>query len=241
MNGTEPTWVAAEQPSVPESSPANEEQANNTAAAVKEEDGENTKTCCFHTCTKTRDWICLFLFIYNYTTGHSKHSEKICNYNKQLSVSAPSVNFFLLISEKSKITCWCYIKILLTNLYINPLPPVSSRFLQTMIPLWAAVLTGCRPWPPRRFWPSLGTTQMVGFRTWRWWRTVSVPPWTSAPPRPHRPQTTSSRSIWAIGWRAAHCQIPTPRSPTGSTPSKQSTPTRWGQNRNIFFWSSVSS
>lgn len=105
MNGTEPTWVAAEQPSVPESSPANEEQANNTAAAVKEEDGENTKTCCFHTCTKTRHWICLFLFIYNYTTGHSKHSEKIYNHNKQFPVSVTSVNFFLLISEKSKITC----------------------------------------------------------------------------------------------------------------------------------------
>uniref|UniRef100_A0A3P8X3G8 Nucleolar protein 4-like a n=1 Tax=Cynoglossus semilaevis TaxID=244447 RepID=A0A3P8X3G8_CYNSE len=42
MNGTEPTWVAAEQPSVPESSPANEEQANNTAAAVKEEDDDDS-------------------------------------------------------------------------------------------------------------------------------------------------------------------------------------------------------
>lgn len=40
MNAAEPTWVAAEQPPVPEPSPPNGDTVSNPAAAVKEEDGE---------------------------------------------------------------------------------------------------------------------------------------------------------------------------------------------------------
>lgn len=40
MNGAEPTWVAAEQPAVPEPSPTNGERVSNQAATVKEEDGK---------------------------------------------------------------------------------------------------------------------------------------------------------------------------------------------------------
>lgn len=39
MNGAEPTWVAAEQPAVPEPSPPNGERVSSQAAAIKEEDG----------------------------------------------------------------------------------------------------------------------------------------------------------------------------------------------------------
>lgn len=42
MNITEPTWVAAEQPPVPEPSPPNGERVCNPAATVKEEDGKKT-------------------------------------------------------------------------------------------------------------------------------------------------------------------------------------------------------
>lgn len=40
MNGAEPTWVAAEQPPVPEPSPPNGDRVSNPTAAVKEEEGE---------------------------------------------------------------------------------------------------------------------------------------------------------------------------------------------------------
>lgn len=40
MNGAEPTWVAAEQPPVPEPSPPNGDRVSNPTAAVKEEDGK---------------------------------------------------------------------------------------------------------------------------------------------------------------------------------------------------------
>lgn len=49
MNTAEPTWVAAEQPAVPESSPPNAERVSNPAAAIKEEDGESLRrhtACC---------------------------------------------------------------------------------------------------------------------------------------------------------------------------------------------------
>lgn len=44
MNGAEPTWVAAEQPPVPEPSPPNGDRVSNPTAAVKEEDGKATPT-----------------------------------------------------------------------------------------------------------------------------------------------------------------------------------------------------
>lgn len=40
MNSAEPTWVAAEQPPVPEPSPPNGERVNNLTTAIKEEDGK---------------------------------------------------------------------------------------------------------------------------------------------------------------------------------------------------------
>ena len=40
MNGTEPTWVTAEQPPVPEPSPPNGERVSNPSGAIKEEDGK---------------------------------------------------------------------------------------------------------------------------------------------------------------------------------------------------------
>ena len=40
MNNAEPTWVAAEQPAVPEPSPPNGERVSNPVAAIKEEDGK---------------------------------------------------------------------------------------------------------------------------------------------------------------------------------------------------------
>lgn len=40
MNGAEPTWVAAEQPAVPEPGPPNGERVSNQAATIKEEDGK---------------------------------------------------------------------------------------------------------------------------------------------------------------------------------------------------------
>lgn len=40
MNSAEPTWVAAEQPPVPEPSPPNGERVSNPTANVKEEDGK---------------------------------------------------------------------------------------------------------------------------------------------------------------------------------------------------------
>lgn len=40
MNGAEPTWVAAEQPPVPEPSPPNGDRVSNPSAPVKEEDGK---------------------------------------------------------------------------------------------------------------------------------------------------------------------------------------------------------
>ncbi|XP_070401353.1 nucleolar protein 4-like isoform X2 [Nothobranchius furzeri] len=40
MNNAEPTWVAAEQPSVPESSPPNGERVSNQTTIIKEEEGE---------------------------------------------------------------------------------------------------------------------------------------------------------------------------------------------------------
>lgn len=39
MNGAEPTWIAAEQPAVPEPSPPNGERVSNQTATIKEEDG----------------------------------------------------------------------------------------------------------------------------------------------------------------------------------------------------------
>ncbi|XP_034447013.1 nucleolar protein 4-like isoform X1 [Hippoglossus hippoglossus] len=42
MNGTEPTWVAAEQPPVPEPSPPNGERVSNPTAAIKEEDDDDS-------------------------------------------------------------------------------------------------------------------------------------------------------------------------------------------------------
>lgn len=47
MNGAEPTWVAAEQPPVPEPSPPNGDRVSNPTAAVKEEDGKTRLTCLF--------------------------------------------------------------------------------------------------------------------------------------------------------------------------------------------------
>lgn len=44
MNGVEPAWVAAEQPPVPEPSPANGERVSNTTANIKEEDGETPRS-----------------------------------------------------------------------------------------------------------------------------------------------------------------------------------------------------
>lgn len=44
MNAAEPTWVAAEQPPVPEPSPPNGDTVSNPAAAVKEEDGEASRS-----------------------------------------------------------------------------------------------------------------------------------------------------------------------------------------------------
>lgn len=44
MNSAEPTWVATEQPPVPEPSPPNGDRVSNSAANVKEEDGMK----CFH-------------------------------------------------------------------------------------------------------------------------------------------------------------------------------------------------
>lgn len=44
MNSAEPTWVAAEQPPVPEPSPPNGERVSNPTAAVKEEDGKTSPT-----------------------------------------------------------------------------------------------------------------------------------------------------------------------------------------------------
>lgn len=40
MNSAEPTWVAAEQPPVPEPSPPNGERVSNPAETIKEEDGK---------------------------------------------------------------------------------------------------------------------------------------------------------------------------------------------------------
>lgn len=48
MNGAEPTWVAAEQPPVPEPSPPD----SNPTAAVKEEDGKTLQIAD----KKTRPW-----------------------------------------------------------------------------------------------------------------------------------------------------------------------------------------
>ncbi|KAM9751350.1 nucleolar protein 4-like isoform 2-T2 [Menidia menidia] len=42
MNNAEPTWVAAEQPAVPEPSPPNGERVSNPAAAIKEEDDDDS-------------------------------------------------------------------------------------------------------------------------------------------------------------------------------------------------------
>ncbi|XP_006794171.1 nucleolar protein 4-like isoform X1 [Neolamprologus brichardi] len=42
MNNAEPTWVAAEQPPVPESSPPNGERVSNPAATIKEEDDDDS-------------------------------------------------------------------------------------------------------------------------------------------------------------------------------------------------------
>nr|XP_046252231.1 nucleolar protein 4-like [Scatophagus argus] len=42
MNSAEPTWVAAEQPPVPEPSPANGERVSNPTATVKEEDDDDS-------------------------------------------------------------------------------------------------------------------------------------------------------------------------------------------------------
>lgn len=42
MNSAEPTWVAAEQPPVPEPSPPNGERVSNPTATVKEEDGKTS-------------------------------------------------------------------------------------------------------------------------------------------------------------------------------------------------------
>ncbi|XP_029974434.1 nucleolar protein 4-like [Salarias fasciatus] len=42
MNAVEPTWVAAEQPAVPEPSPPSGERVSNPAAAVKEEDDDDS-------------------------------------------------------------------------------------------------------------------------------------------------------------------------------------------------------
>ncbi|KAM4737930.1 nucleolar protein 4-like [Anableps anableps] len=42
MNNAEPTWVAAEQPAVPEPSPPNGERVSNPAAIVKEEDDDDS-------------------------------------------------------------------------------------------------------------------------------------------------------------------------------------------------------
>ncbi|XP_060913775.1 nucleolar protein 4-like [Labrus mixtus] len=42
MNSAEPTWVAAEQPPVPEPSPPNGERVSNPAASVKEEDDDDS-------------------------------------------------------------------------------------------------------------------------------------------------------------------------------------------------------
>uniref|UniRef100_A0A3B4T4Q6 Nucleolar protein 4-like a n=1 Tax=Seriola dumerili TaxID=41447 RepID=A0A3B4T4Q6_SERDU len=44
MNSTEPTWVAAEQPPVPEPSPPNGERVSNPATTIKEEDGRTSLT-----------------------------------------------------------------------------------------------------------------------------------------------------------------------------------------------------
>ncbi|XP_039459994.1 nucleolar protein 4-like [Oreochromis aureus] len=42
MNNAEPTWVAAEQPPVPESSPPNGDRVSNPAATIKEEDDDDS-------------------------------------------------------------------------------------------------------------------------------------------------------------------------------------------------------
>ncbi|XP_040927481.1 nucleolar protein 4-like [Betta splendens] len=42
MNGAEPAWVAAEQPAVPESCPANGERVSNQTASVKDEDDDDS-------------------------------------------------------------------------------------------------------------------------------------------------------------------------------------------------------
>lgn len=44
MTSAEPTWVAAEQPPVPEPSPPNGERVSNPTATVKEEDGKTSLT-----------------------------------------------------------------------------------------------------------------------------------------------------------------------------------------------------
>lgn len=47
MNSAEPTWVAAEQPPVPEPSPPNGERVSNPTATIKEEDGEFYTSHCY--------------------------------------------------------------------------------------------------------------------------------------------------------------------------------------------------
>lgn len=116
-----------------------------------------------------------------------------------------------------------------SSLYLHLRPVLLFHPLcQMTTPQRAAVPTGCQPWPPQRCWLWVGTPQMAGPLMGRWQRTGWVLPWTSAPPRPRPPQRISSRSIWATDCcqSGARRQTLTPQTPTGSTPSKQSTPTR---------------
>lgn len=59
MNSAEPTWVAAEQPPVPEPSPPNGERVSNPTANVKEEDGKMTLPVDAH-----QLFVFFFSFIY---------------------------------------------------------------------------------------------------------------------------------------------------------------------------------
>uniref|UniRef100_A0A8C6NYJ1 Nucleolar protein 4-like a n=1 Tax=Nothobranchius furzeri TaxID=105023 RepID=A0A8C6NYJ1_NOTFU len=59
MNNAEPTWVAAEQPSVPESSPPNGERVSNQTTIIKEEEGE-TRAAAAQPCGSFC-WCCLHL------------------------------------------------------------------------------------------------------------------------------------------------------------------------------------
>lgn len=64
MNSAEPTWVAAEQPPVPEPSPPNGDRVSNTTAAVKEEDGKTSLNVDTRPSCKSCHWLLSFLVLF---------------------------------------------------------------------------------------------------------------------------------------------------------------------------------